>query len=85
MNDTSAGFGSDGDVAVLAQIVAGVESVDATLRQAEVAQLRWFARAGQLAAGQAAGATQSVKAHEMALRSIAAELSGILRASDRTV
>ena len=85
MNDTSAGFGSDGDVAVLAQIVAGVESVDATLRQAEVAQLRWFARAGQLAEGQAAGATQSVKAHEMALRSIAAELSGILRASDRTV
>ena len=85
MNDTSAGFGSDGDVAELAQIVAGVESVDATLRQAEVAQLRWFARAGQLAEGQAAGATQSVKAHEMALRSIAAELSGILRASDRTV
>lgn len=85
MNDTSAGFGSDGDVAVLAQIVAGVKSVDATLRQAEIAQLRWFARAGQLAEGQAAGATQSVKAHEMALRSIAAELSGILRASDRTV
>ena len=85
MNDTSAGFGSDGDVAVLAQIVAGVESVDATLRQAEVAQLRWFARAGQLATGQAAGATQSVKAHEMALRSIAAELGGILRTSDRTV
>lgn len=55
MNDTSAGFGSDGDVALLAQIVAGVESVDATLRQAEVAQLRWFARAGQLAEGQAAG------------------------------
>ena len=76
---------SDGDVSVLAEIVAGIEGVDVALRAAEVAQTRLFARAGRLAATQAARSRESVRVQEMALRSIAAELGGVLRVTDRTV
>lgn len=76
---------SDGDAAALAEIAAGVESVDAVLRVAEIAQVRLLARAGQLARKQASGSPASVRLHDMALRSIAAELGGILRVADRTV
>ena len=76
---------SDGDAAALAEIAAGVESVDAVLRVAEIAQVRLLARAGQLAQKQASSSPASVRLHDMVLRSIAAELGGILRIADRTV
>ena len=79
------GAGSDADIAVLAEIVAGVERVETQLTAAQVAQVRLLARAGQLAASQAADSSARVRAHEMALRSIAAELGGVLRVTDRTV
>lgn len=75
----------DDDIAALARIVSEVESVADTLRAAEVAQVRVLARAGQLAEEQAEGSRQSVRLHEMALRSIAAEIGGVLRVTDRTV
>ncbi|MCT9819583.1 HNH endonuclease [Microbacterium sp. W1N] len=77
--------GSDGDVAVLTEIVAGFESVEAALTAAQVAEVRLLARAGRLAEHQAAGAPVRVRAHDMALRSIAAEVGGVLRVTDRTV
>lgn len=85
MNDFEMAFGSDGDVARLAEIVAEVESVDAVLRHAEVAHTRLLARAGALAEAQAAGSRESVRVHEMSLRAVAAELGGVLRITDRTV
>lgn len=78
-------MGSDGDIAALAEIVAAVESVEVQLTAAQVAQVRVLARAGQLAEKQAVGARANVRAHDMALRSIAAEVGGILRVTDRTV
>ncbi len=85
MNDFEMVPTGDGDLAALAEIVAGVENVDAALRAAEVGQTRLLARAGQLAAAQASGSRESVRVHEMALRSIAAELGGVMRITDRTV
>ncbi len=76
---------SDGDVAVLAEIVADVESVQAQLAVAQVAEMRALARAGQLAEKQASGARDTVRVHDMALRSIAAELGGVARVTDRTM
>jgi Domain of unknown function (DUF222) len=84
MNYFEAMASSAGDVAALAEIVAGLESADVALRRAEVAHTRLLARAGQLAAAQAAGSRESVRAHDMALRAIAAELGGVLRIADRT-
>jgi len=69
----------------LGEIVAGVEDVAARVAAAEVAQVRLLARAGQLAEAQAAGSSYSVRLHDMALRSISAEVGGVLRVSDRTV
>ena len=77
--------GSDGDIAALAEIVVGIASADAQLTAAQVAQMRLLARAGRLAEQQAAGWPQSVRVHDMALRSVAAELGGVLRVTDRTV
>ncbi|WP_336632551.1 MULTISPECIES: HNH endonuclease signature motif containing protein [unclassified Microbacterium] len=85
MGDLAGAFGSDTDVAALAEIVAGVASVDAQLTAAQVAQVRLLACAGRLAAQQAAGSPESVRVHDMALRSVAAELGGVLRVTDRTV
>ncbi|WP_255447608.1 HNH endonuclease signature motif containing protein [Schumannella sp. 10F1B-5-1] len=44
-----------------------------------------LADAGRLAVERAAGVSARVRAHDMELRSIAAELGGVLRLSDRTV
>lgn len=77
--------GSDGDVAVLAELVAGAERIEAQLTAVQVAQVRLLARAGRLAATQAAGASGDVREHDMALRSIAAELGGVVRVTDRTM
>lgn len=85
MDDFSGSMGTDGDVGVLAEIVAAVESVEAQLTAAQVAEVRLLARAGQLAEKQSASSRANVRVHDMALRSIAAEVGGILRVTDRTV
>ncbi|MEZ5214964.1 MAG: DUF222 domain-containing protein, partial [Microbacterium sp.] len=85
MDEYSGAMGSDADVAALASIVGEVEAAVVLLTAAQVAEVRALARAGQLAARQAAGSPEAVRAHDMALRSVAAELGGVLRVTDRTV
>ena len=85
MDEYSGAMGSDADVAALASIVGEVEGAVVLLTAAQVAEVRALARAGQLAARQAAGSPAVVRAHDMALRSVAAELGGVLRVTDRTV
>ena len=85
MDEYSGAMGSDADVAALVSIVGEVEGAVVLLTAAQVAEVRALARAGQLAARQAAGSPAVVRAHDMALRSVAAELGGVLRVTDRTV
>ncbi|MET3467340.1 DUF222 domain-containing protein [Microbacterium sp. 1262] len=79
------GMGSDADVDTLAQLVADAEGIADTARAAQVREVRLLAAAGQLAESQSAGAPEKVKAREMALRGIAAELAGVFVATDRTL
>lgn len=85
MTTSTPASGSDAYLASLAGIVADIEATERHVTVAQVAQLRVLARAGQLAATQAEGAAARVRAHDMALRAIAAEVGGVLRATDRTV
>ncbi|MGU3357692.1 DUF222 domain-containing protein [Microbacterium sp. M4A5_1d] len=79
------GMGSDGDVDALAQLVADAEGAADAARAAQIREVRVLAAAGVLAEKQAAGASEKVKAREMALRGIAAELAGVFVATDRTL
>ncbi|MFK4114285.1 DUF222 domain-containing protein [Microbacterium sp. NPDC006705] len=79
------GMGSDGDVDALAVLVADAERVSDAARAVQVREVRVLAAAGVLAERQAAGASERVKAREMALRGIAAELAGVFVATDRTL
>ncbi|MDQ1217564.1 HNH endonuclease signature motif containing protein [Microbacterium arborescens] len=79
------GMGSDGDVDVLAALVADAEGVSDAARAVQIREVRVLAAAGALAEKQAAGASEKVKAREMALRGIAAELAGVFVATDRTL
>ncbi|WP_323987206.1 DUF222 domain-containing protein [Microbacterium plantarum] len=79
------GMGSDGDVDALAVLVADAERVSDAARAVQVREVRVLAAAGVLAERQAAGASERVKAREMALRGIAAELAGVFMATDRTL
>ncbi|WP_460772563.1 HNH endonuclease [Microbacterium sp. GXF7504] len=76
---------SDGDLAELAEIVAVAERVRADEAAVQVRRVRMLARAADLAAKQAARSSAKVREREMALRSIAAELAGVLQLSDRSV
>ncbi|WP_434810507.1 DUF222 domain-containing protein [Microbacterium sp. bgisy189] len=76
---------SDGETAVLAEIVAEIEKTQAILTEVLSRQTRALAAAGDLARKQAAGSSQRVRDHDMALRGIAAEVAGVLRVTDRTV
>ena len=76
---------SDADAATLAAVVSDVEKAKLALSAAHVAQVRALARAGHLAEKQAAGSDRRVRDHDMALRSIAAEVAGVLRLTDRSV
>ena len=71
--------------AVLAGIVSDVQAARAAQNAAFVAETRALARAGELARMQTLGSPQRVRDHDMALRSIAAELAGVMRLSDRSV
>ncbi|MDQ1216803.1 HNH endonuclease signature motif containing protein [Microbacterium arborescens] len=79
------GMGSDGDVDVLARLVADAEGVSDAARAVQIREVRVLAAAGVLAEKQAAGASEKVKAREMALRGIAAELAGVFVTTDRTL
>ena len=78
-------MGSDGDVDALAALVADAERVSDAARAVQVREVRVLAAAGVLAERQAAGASERVKAREMALRGIAAELAGVFATTDRTL
>lgn len=75
----------DADLAALADLVYEMAGVERRLSLVQIAQLRVLARAGRLAEKQAAGSPARVQAHEMAVRSIAAELGGAMKVTDRTV
>ncbi|MDQ1215160.1 HNH endonuclease signature motif containing protein [Microbacterium arborescens] len=79
------GMGSDGDVDVLAQLVADAEGAADVVRAGQIREVRVLAAAGVLAEKQTAGASEKVKAREMALRGIAAELAGVFVTTDRTL
>jgi hypothetical protein len=81
----SSGMGSDGDVDALAMLVADAEGAADDARLAQIREVRVLAAAGVLAERQAFGASERVKAREMALRGIAAELAGVFVATDRTL
>ncbi|MFK4115380.1 DUF222 domain-containing protein [Microbacterium sp. NPDC006705] len=81
----SGGMGSDADVDALAELVADAEGAADVVRAGQVREVRVLAAASVLAEKQAAGASEKVKAREMALRGIAAELAGVFVATDRTL
>ncbi|MFS0867675.1 DUF222 domain-containing protein [Microbacterium sp. 179-B 1A2 NHS] len=85
MNSTAETPGSDAYLASLAAVVHDVEGLERRLAAVQIEQLRVLARAGRLAENQAAGSGSRVRVHDMALRSIAAEVGGIMRTTDRTV
>ncbi|CAL4860908.1 hypothetical protein MMM2322_02592 [Microbacterium sp. MM2322] len=72
-------------LATLAGIVSDVSDAARQVAAAQIAELRVLAAAGRLAEEQAAPRNAKVRLHDMALRSIAAEVGGVLRATDRTV
>lgn len=76
---------SDGDVAMLAEIVGEIESTQVAIAAAQAAQIRALSRAGDLARKQASRSLARVRHHDMALRAIAAEVAGVMRTSDRSV
>ena len=78
-------MGSDADVDALAVLVADAEGAADVVRAGQVREVRVLAAASVLAEKQAAGASEKVKAREMALRAIAAELAGVFVATDRTL
>ncbi|MCC4908117.1 HNH endonuclease signature motif containing protein [Microbacterium sp. cx-59] len=83
---TSAFIGfSDAETATLADIVHAASAASADAAAAQARMSRALARALELAEQHTAHASSSVKATEMALRAIAAELAGAIRSSDRSV
>ncbi|GAB2711870.1 hypothetical protein BKA24_002984 [Microbacterium marinum] len=85
MTHTAETPGSDAFLASLAGFVHEVESAGRQVAAAQVRELRVLAAAGRLAESQAAGSPGRVREHDMILRSIAAELGGVMRVADRTV
>ncbi|WP_061682867.1 HNH endonuclease signature motif containing protein [Microbacterium laevaniformans] len=85
MEETTPMSEDSDQLSALAALVAETETVLAEVSAAQVAEVRLLARAGQLAERQAATQRGSVRVHDMALRSIAAELGGVMRVTDRTV
>ncbi len=75
----------DDFAATLMAIVDDVASVAREVASAQIAELRILAAAGRLAEAQTAQRNARVQVHDMALRSIAAEVGGVMRVTDRTV
>ncbi|MEW2012984.1 MULTISPECIES: HNH endonuclease signature motif containing protein [Microbacterium] len=85
MTDAAETPGGEDYLAALAGIVAEVGDVAVELARVQVRELRALAAAGQLAEAQTAQRNARVQVHDMALRSIAAEVGGVMRFTDRTV
>ena len=85
MTSTAETPGSDAFHASLAGFAHEVESAGRQAAAAQIRELRVLAAAGRLAETQSAGSPGRVREHDMILRSIAAELSGVMRVADRTV
>ncbi|MEW1835915.1 DUF222 domain-containing protein, partial [Microbacterium sp. NPDC079995] len=77
--------GGEDYLAALAGIVADVGDVAVELARVQIRELRALAAAGRLAEAQVAQRNARVQVHDMALRSIAAEVGGVMRVTDRTV
>ena len=85
MTDAAETPGGEDYLATLADIVADVGDVAVELARVQIRELRALAAAGRLAETQTAQRNARVQVHDMALRSIAAEVGGVMRVTDRTV
>ena len=85
MTDAAETPGGEDYLAILAGVVADAGDVAVELARAQVRELRMLAAAGRLAEAQTAQRNARVQVHDMALRSIAAEVGGVMRVTDRTV
>ncbi len=85
MTDAAETPGGEDYLAALAGVVAGVDSAARRIAAAQIDELRMLAAAGRLAEAQIAQRNARVQVHDMALRSIAAEVGGVMRVTDRTV
>jgi len=77
--------GSDAFNASLAEIVHGAEGIGAALAAAQIQEIRMLAAAAALAERTVAGSPMRVRERDMVERSIAAELGGVARVTDRTM
>ncbi|MDT0182218.1 DUF222 domain-containing protein [Microbacterium sp. ARD31] len=85
MTDAAQTPGGEDYLAALAGVVADVDSAARRIAAAQIEELRALASAGRLAEAQTAQRNARVQVHDMALRSIAAEVGGVMRVTDRTV
>ena len=85
MTDAAENPGGEDYLATLTGIVSDVDSVARRIAAAQIDELRVLAAAGRLAEVQTAQRNARVQVHDMALRSIAAEVGGVMRVTDRTV
>ncbi|WP_157526390.1 DUF222 domain-containing protein, partial [Microbacterium oleivorans] len=85
MADAAETPGGEDYLAALAGLVSDVSDAARQVAAAQIAELRVLAAAGRLAEEQAVQQNAKVRLHDMALRSIAAEVGGVLRTTDRTV
>ncbi|MEV8024776.1 DUF222 domain-containing protein [Microbacterium sp. NPDC080220] len=85
MTDAAETPGGEDYLAALAGVVADVDSAARRIAAAQIEELRALAAAGRLAEVQTAQRNARVQVHDMALRSIAAEVGGVMRVTDRTV
>ncbi|MDJ1113295.1 HNH endonuclease [Microbacterium dauci] len=77
--------GSDAFMASLAGLAHGMEGLARDAAAVQIREVRLLAAAAALAEKTAAGSPARVREHDMVLRSIAAELGGIMRVADRTM
>ncbi|MEW1834665.1 DUF222 domain-containing protein [Microbacterium sp. NPDC079995] len=85
MTDAAETPGGEDYLATLAGIVAEAGGLARELAAVQIRELRMLAAAGRLAEAQTAQRNARVQVHDMALRSIAAEVGGVMRVTDRTV
>ncbi|MFL0565496.1 DUF222 domain-containing protein [Microbacterium sp. 179-I 1D1 NHS] len=84
---TEAAETPDGEayLAAVAGIVADVEDIGVEFARVKIRELRALAAAGRLADAQGAPRNARVQVHDMVLRSISAEVAGVMRLTDRAV
>ncbi|SCY66488.1 protein of unknown function [Microbacterium sp. LKL04] len=72
-------------LAAIAGIVADVEDIGVEFARVKIRELRALAAARRLADAQGAPRNARVQVHDMVLRSISAEVAGVMRLTDRAV